>query len=205
MKIGILGGTFDPIHLGHLIVAEEARVRLGLEEVLFVPTGKPWMKEGTPVSEAKHRLNMARLAISTNPFFRLSAMEIERPGPSYTVDTLTVLREEYGPEAEMFFILGVDSLAGFHEWKEPRRILEMATLVAVTRPGYEVPQTKVFNGALGGMENRLKTLDGVRVEISGRDLRRRVKEGLSIRYRVCSPVGKYIYDHGLYLDRVKNE
>jgi nicotinate-nucleotide adenylyltransferase len=200
VKIGILGGTFDPIHLGHLIVAEEARVRLGLEEVLFVPTGKPWMKEGTPVSEAKHRLNMARLAISANPFFRLSSMEIDRPGPSYTVDTLEALREDYGPEAELFFILGVDSLTGFHEWKEPKRILEMATLVAVTRPGYQIPETKVFNGALGGMKDRLKMLEGVRVEISGRDLRRRVKEGLSIRYRVCSAVGKYINDHGLYLE-----
>jgi len=103
LRIGVLGGTFDPIHMAHLIVAEEVRSRLELEEVVFVPTGEPWMKAGTPLSSSHHRLNMVRLAVSSNPFFRVSSVEIDRPGPSYTLDTLEALLAEYGEGVEIFF------------------------------------------------------------------------------------------------------
>ncbi|MFQ5860658.1 MAG: nicotinate-nucleotide adenylyltransferase, partial [Dehalococcoidia bacterium] len=135
MRIGLLGGTFDPIHLAHLLIAEEARVKLDLEEVVFVPTGEPWMKAGQPLSPGEHRLNMVRLATATNPFFRVSSVELDRPGPSYTVDTLEILRQEMGHEVEFCFLLGLDSLKSFHRWKEPARVLELCTLVAVARPG----------------------------------------------------------------------
>ena len=121
--------------MAHLIVAEEVRSRLELEEVVFVPTGEPWMKAGTPLSSSHHRLNMVRLAVSSNPFFRVSSVEIDRPGPSYTLDTLEALLAEYGEGVEIFFILGVDALTEFHRWKEPERILELAKLAVVSRPG----------------------------------------------------------------------
>ena len=105
MRIGVLGGTFDPIHLGHLIIAEETRDRLDLEEVCFVPARDPWMKAGQPLTSGHDRLSMARLAVEDNPFFQVSTLELERPGPSYTVDTLRELQKEYGPEAQLFFIL----------------------------------------------------------------------------------------------------
>ena len=200
MRIGVLGGTFDPIHLAHLVIAEEARVRLGLEEVVFIPTGQPWMKEHTPVSSVHHRLTMVRLATAPNPFFRVAAMEIDRPGPSYTVDTLEILRTEYGQEAEMFFILGVDSVQEFHRWKEPERILELATLAVVTRPGSKEFDAASLSKLYECASQRVVTMDGVAIDISGRELRRRVAEGESIRYRVCDEVAKYIYDHGLYRD-----
>ena len=106
MRIGILGGTFDPIHLGHLLIAEECRISLGLDQVLFVPAGRPWLKEGQPLTEACHRLKMVELAVSSNPHFRVIRNEIERPGLSYTVDTLEELRHELSGDAELFFILG---------------------------------------------------------------------------------------------------
>ena len=120
MRIGVLGGTFDPIHLAHLIIAEEARVSLQLEEVVFVPAGEPWMKAGQPLSPAHHRFNMVRLAVSSNPFFRVSPIEIDRPGPTYTVDTLRSLVDEYEPGVELFFILGADAFSGFRRWKDPQ-------------------------------------------------------------------------------------
>lgn len=200
MRIGVLGGTFDPIHLAHLLIAEEARVRLGLEEVVFIPTGQPWMKAHTPVSPAHDRLTMVRLATASNPFFRVAAMEVDRPGPSYTVDTLAALRTEYGPEAVMFFILGVDSAHEFHRWKEPERILELATLAVVTRPGTEDFNAASLSKLYECAPQRVATMEGVAIDISGRELRRRVAKGESIRYWVCGEVAKYIYDHGLYRD-----
>ena len=200
MRIGVLGGTFDPIHLAHLIVAEEARVSLGLEEVVFIPTGEPWLKAGLSVSQAQHRLNMVRLAIASNPFFRASSLEIDRPGPSYTIDTLEAIAAEIGNEAEIFFILGVDSLEQFLSWKEPVRVLELATLVAVSRPCYKKFDPFSLDQLFSGASQRVVALDGPSIDISGRELRRRVGQGLSIRYQVCGTVAHYIMEHGLYLD-----
>jgi len=123
MNIGVLGGTFDPVHNGHLILAEEARSWLNLAEVLFVPAGQPWLKVDRPISPAEHRLQMLRLALADKPHFKLSTMEIERAGPSYTVDTIAALREQLGSEDELFFILGWDNLAELPQWWEPSHVL----------------------------------------------------------------------------------
>jgi nicotinate-nucleotide adenylyltransferase len=193
LRIGVLGGTFDPIHLGHLIISEEARSCLQLEEVVFVPTGDPWMKEGQPLSPAHHRFNMVRLATSSNPFFRASPVEIDRPGPTYTVDTLRALVDEYGPEVELFFILGADAFAGFHRWKDPQGILHLAKLAVVNRPGLGAidPEPPVS-------PDRLVRVQGTNIEISATDIRRRVAEGGSIRYLVMDEIARYISSTGLY-------
>jgi len=122
MNIGILGGTFDPIHVGHLVIAEEARVKLGLAKVLFVPAGRPWLKVNHVVTLAVHRVEMVRLAITGNSYFELCTVEVEHPGPSYTIDTMTALQSQLGAQS-FFFILGSDSLAGLHLWKEPVKLV----------------------------------------------------------------------------------
>ena len=136
MRWGILGGTFDPIHLGHLLLAEEGREILALDKVLFVPAGQPWLKAGQPLTSAVHRLRMVELATADNPHFEALRWEVERPGPSYTVDTLERLRAETGAAVGLHFILGLDALADFPRWKAPERILQMANLAVVPRPGY---------------------------------------------------------------------
>ena len=196
MRIGVFGGTFDPIHLGHLAIAEEARDRLDLEEVCFVPAGAPWMKAGQPLSSAQDRLAMVRLAVEDNPFFRVSTIELERPGPSYTVDTLRELREEYGPEAQFFFILGSDSFVRFREWKDPEGVLRLATLVVLERPG-GTWSTEEVEEKMGGV-GRVERVEAVRLEISASDIRRRVADGKSIRYLVAESVERHIYARGLY-------
>ena len=193
MRIGILGGTFDPVHLAHLIIAEEARVSLQLEEVVFVPAGEPWMKAGQPLSPAHHRFNMVRLAVSSNPFFRVSPIEIDRPGPTYTVDTLRSLVDEYEPGVELFFILGADAFAGFRRWKDPQGILCLAKLAVVDRPGLSAPDPCPPVGL-----DRLELLQGTNIEISASDIRRRVAEGRSIKYLVADEIARYISSEGLY-------
>ena len=196
MRIGVLGGTFDPIHLGHLIIAEEARDRLDLEEVCFVPARDPWMKAGQPLTSGHDRLSMARLAMEDNPFFRVSTLELERPGPSYTVDTLRELQEDYGPEAQLFFILGSDAFARFDEWKDTEGILGLATLVVVDRPGATASAEAIAQQV--GNAGSVERVRGVHLEISAKDIRRRVAAGASIRYLVPEPVERYIYARGLY-------
>ena len=193
MRIGVLGGTFDPIHLAHLIIAEEARVSLQLEEVVFVPAGEPWMKAGQPLSPAHHRFNMVRLAVSSNPFFRVSPIEIDRPGSTYTVDTLRSLVDEYEPGVELFFILGVDAFSGFRRWKDPQGILRLAKLAVVDRPGLSAPDP-----CPPVAPDRLERLQGTNIEISASDIRRRVAESGSIKYLVADEIAGYISSTGLY-------
>ena len=137
MRVGILGGTFDPVHLGHLTLAEEARVQLNLDQVLFIPAGQPWLKEGQQLSPAKDRLQMVRLAVASNPHFRVSAAEVERSGPTYTVDTLKALKDLLDLDTELFFILGLDAMEHFSRWKEPESLLEMCQWAVVERPGHK--------------------------------------------------------------------
>ena len=198
MKLGILGGTFDPIHMGHLIIAEEAREQLNLDEVLFIPTGNPWMKTGTVITPAVHRLSMVKLAIRANPHFKASSMEIDRPGETYTIDTLTDLRAKSKSPAEIFFIVGMDSLKSFHRWKEPQKILELCTVVAVSRPGYADVNRREIESVSKELAGRVRFLEGDLIEISGTDIRRRVAQGRSIRYRVPREVEEYISKHHLY-------
>lgn len=198
MKLGVMGGTFDPVHLGHLIIAEEARVQLGLARVLFIPTGQPWLKEGRTISAARHRLAMTRLAVADNPAFAVSRLEVDRPGPTYTVETLRQLHQRHGPGLELFFILGADSLETLPRWVEPARVLELSTLVAVPRPGHPDPAPGALEALAPGSRQQLRLLSEVHVGIGGTALRQRVAAGLSIRYWVPRPVEGYIAQHGLY-------
>ena len=198
MKLGILGGTFDPIHLGHLLIAEQARATLGLDEVLFITAGQPWMKEGTPISDARHRLSMVRLAVGSNPFFHAPAGEIDRPGPTYTVDTVEELLSEADNGAQLYLVLGVDSLKNLSRWKSPGRLLELCTLVAAPRPGHADRDLGFIDEIQPGGSQKVALLEGPEVDISGAEIRRRVSQGLSVRYQVPEDVERYIYSHGLY-------
>ncbi len=196
MRIGVFGGTFDPIHMGHLIVAEDARLALGLDVALFIPAGEPWFKSYRRVTEARHRLAMARLAVEDNRRFDVTDIEVRRSGPSYTVDTLAELRELY-TEAEFVVILGIDALREIDRWHQPRLLFEMASVVGMARPGASFDPS-VLHAAIPGASGRMRTLDSALIDISGTDIRRRVAEDRSIRYRVPAAVERYIYENGLY-------
>lgn len=198
MNVGVLGGTFDPIHSGHLIIAEEARLGLGLSQVIFVPAGEPWLKGAREISSAVHRLEMVKLAIAANPRFTVSTVDLDRGGPSYTEDTLTDLRRELGEAADFYFILGMDALAQFAMWREPRRIVEMCHLVAARRPGARELDLESLEQSLPGISRRLIVLDNPEVDISSSEIRERVAEGKSIRDMVPEAVERYIAEHGLY-------
>lgn len=196
MNIGVLGGTFDPIHIGHLVVAEEARIKFGLREVLFVPAGQPWLKLGRNITLAVHRVEMVRRAIADNPHFKLCTLEVERPGPSYTVDTLTMLRKQLGSEASLFFILGRDTLAELPLWKEPEKLVQLCRLVVAPRLGSK--DLKHLETAIPGLLDKVIQLDMPVIGISSSGIRQRIAQGLPIRYLVPAEVEKYITEHKIY-------
>ena len=198
MNIGVFGGTFDPIHMGHLIVAEETKGRLNLAEILFVPAGQPWLKENNLISPAEHRIQMVRLAIADEPSFKLSTMEIERAGPSYTVDTIAQLKAQLGAGDKLFFILGWDILTQLPQWHEPSRLVRMCRLVPVPRVGYPSPDFDSVEAAVPGLSQSLIILDTPQIEISSSEIRDRVARGLSIHHLVPEPVETYIKQHRLY-------
>lgn len=198
MNIGVLGGTFDPIHMGHLIVAEETKLRLNLAEILFVPAGLPWLRVNSPISAAEHRVQMVRLAIGDKPYFKLSTIEVKRAGPSYTVDTIAELKGRLGVRDELFFILGWDSLAELPEWREPSRLIKMCHLVAVPRVGYSLPDLNGLEAAIPGLAQRVILLDTPEIDISASVIRQRVAQGLPIDHLVSEPVDRYIREQGLY-------
>jgi len=199
MNIGVVGGTFDPIHNAHIIIAEEVRTRLNLAEVLFVPAGQPWLKTSSPISAAEHRVQMVRLAIADKPYFRLSTMEIERAGYSYTVDTIAELQGQVGAGDELFFILGWDNLAQLPQWHEPSRLVKMCRLVAVPRVGYVVPDLNSLEAVIPGLSQRVVLLDKPEIDIDATEIRNRVAQGLSVSHLVPEPVERYIKEHGLYI------
>lgn len=196
--MGIFGGTFDPVHIGHLIIAEEARVRLALDTVVWVPARISPHKLCDMPAPASHRLRMVELAVVTNDGFEVSTMEIEREGPSYTVDTLQAYRDALGLEAEMFFLMGMDSLEAFPRWRAPERILELCRLVVAGRPGHEVDLAGVER-QIPGFRARTDVLDAVDIGIASTDLRARLRAGLPIRYQVPAEVEAYIAREGLYV------
>ena len=196
-----MGGTFDPIHYAHLIVAEEVRVVLKLDVVVFIPAGDPPHKPGLVQTGKHHRLKMVELAIASNPHFTISRIEVDRAGPSYLVDTLRLLRQTWGKEIELSFILGGDSLELFAVWHDPNGILaELDHLVAVKRPGYveNIEYNKKLEDRLPGITRRLLTVKVPQMDISSTDLRRRVREGCPIKYQVPEAVEAYIQQQGLY-------
>jgi nicotinate-nucleotide adenylyltransferase len=199
-SLGVLGGTFDPIHNAHLAIAEEAVEALGLERLLFVPAGEPPHKAGRRISAGEDRLAMVELAIAGNPRFAASRLELDRAGPSYTVDTLEALHAAPGPGAlDVWLILSVEAFRAFVGWRDPRRILDLARLAVVPRDGY--PDADI--GALAGLgvsdlADRVAFLEGPRLRLSASELRRRAAAGRSLRYLVPDAVAAYIGDHALY-------
>jgi nicotinate-nucleotide adenylyltransferase len=197
VRIGILGGTFDPPHIGHLVIAEEARVKLALAKVYFVPARQPPHKMGEPVSPLQDRVAMLRLALDTSPFFVLSLVEANRPGPSYTVDTIRQLHKEFPPATELFFIMGMDSLAELPTWHKPSDLIEMCHLAVLRRPGYSADMEELEK-KIPGIKSRVLFIPAPELEISSSDLQGRVRQGLSIQYMVPDGVANYIVQHHLY-------
>lgn len=195
-RLGILGGSFDPIHTGHLIMAEAAREALDLDLVLFVPTAIQPLKQDRSVTSLEHRATMVDLAIQSNPYFGLSRVDIDRPGPSYTVDTLRLLRQEYS-QAAYWFILGADALHSFPHWRDPEEILTQARLAVVRRPGIMV-DIATLSRELPHLQDAIDWIDAPLIDISATDLRRRAANDLSLRYRTPEPVCEYIEVNKLY-------
>ena len=200
MNIGVLGGTFDPIHIGHIKVAEEVVARLDLPRILFMPAGQPWLKlnNANAISPIQDRLEMVRLAIADNPRFELSTMEIEREGPTYTVDTIAQLQSQLRQGDEIFFILGWDNLMQLPQWHEPQRLIELCRLVAVPRVDFPLPDLPALEKELPGIAPRVILFDKPRIDVNASEIRRRAAEGKSISDFVPAPVESYIKEHGLY-------
>jgi nicotinate-nucleotide adenylyltransferase len=190
-----MGGTFDPIHHGHLLTAEEARWQFELDEVVFVPTGRPWMKQDREVSPAEDRYLMVVIATSSNPRFSVSRLEIEREGPTYTVETLRSLGEEYADAVDLFFITGADAMLEIFQWKDPEETLSLAHFIAATRPGYDL--STLERGELIEHPN-ITVMTIPALAISSSDIRDRVRKGRPIRYLVPEGVQTYIEKAGLY-------
>ena len=200
-RLGVFGGTFDPIHVAHLAVAESARDALGLERVLFIPNRQPPHKPDQAITPAAARLAMVRAAIADNPAFQVSTIELDRDGPSYTSDTLEALRSERheaGRSGELALILSVEALAGLAMWHEPERVLSLSQLVVAPRDGFPDVDPEAIERLVPGSTARVVILDGPRMRLSASDIRARAAAGRSIRYLVPDAVAAYIGDHALY-------
>lgn len=191
MRIGIFGGTFNPPHMGHMIVAEWAREGLHLDKVLFVPAAVSPHKIDMDIVEAHHRLEMLQCAVQGNRYFEVRDIEVQRGGVSFTVDTLRTFREQYF-EDELLIFIGADNLRDFHTWKDPEAILDLAEVVVLTRPGFSVESVDE------NYRRRVTLLEVPEIAIESRQIRRRIKEGQSIRYLVPLAVEAYIHKHRLY-------
>ena len=196
-RIGIFGGTFDPPHLGHLILACEIRSQLKLDRLLWVLTPDPPHKKGRMITALEHRLAMVRLAIEKNPFFELSRVEIDRPGPHYTIETLKILQEE-NPQARLVYLMGGDSLRDFPTWYRPKEIVELCHEIGVMRrPGDEIDLSEL-DREIPALRAKLRYVDAPLLEIASSEIRHRAAEGLPIRYYLPERVYAYILEHGLY-------
>ncbi len=192
-RIGVFGGTFDPIHNGHLVAASEVAHALALAEVIFVPTGQPWQKEDRELAPAEDRYLMTVVATAADSLFSVSRVDVDRPGETYTIDTLRDLRVERGPDAEFFFIMGADALSRIRTWRKTENLFSMAHFVGCTRPGHPI------NGdGLG--EQGFTLIEIPALEISSTACRERVRAGRPIRYLVPDGVIQYIAKRGLYLE-----
>jgi nicotinate-nucleotide adenylyltransferase len=188
IRLGVMGGTFDPIHYGHLVAASEAASAFELDKVLFVPTGEPWQKQA--ITDAEHRLAMTKLAIDGNPLFEISTVDVRRAGPTYTIDTLRDIHES-NPEADVFFITGADSIAQIDSWKNSSQIWPLAHFVGVTRPGHSLEVPKSATG-------EVSLLEIPALAISSTDIRARVEAGKPIDYLLPNSVIDYIHANHLY-------
>ncbi|MGI9016192.1 MAG: nicotinate-nucleotide adenylyltransferase [Euzebya sp.] len=191
-RLGIMGGTFDPVHMGHLVTAEQARVDVGLDEVVFVPAGAPWQKTDREVTSSEHRYLMTVLATAANPNFSVSRIELDRQGPTFTVDTLRDLGANL-TDTSLFFITGADAILNILTWKDADEALELATFVAATRPGYDLASLKQHD-----LTGQVILLDVPALAISSSDVRARFKAGRPVRYLIPREVEEFARKHGLY-------
>ncbi len=201
-RIGVMGGTFDPIHYGHLVTAEEARQQFALDLVIFMPSGHPPHKEDRGNLDPESRYLMTVIATASNPSFQVSRMEINRPGPSYTIDTVRELHGIYGKNTAIFFITGADAVLEILTWKEPENVLSECTLIAATRPGYNLSRLEELLPEVGKEERgdvpKVLVMEIPALAISSTDIRRRVSEGRPIRYLVPEGVREFIEKNGFY-------
>ncbi len=189
-RLGVMGGTFDPVHHGHLVAASEVQSRFGLDEVVFVPTGRPWQKADEAVSPAEHRYLMTVIATASNPRFTVSRVDVDRPGPTYTIDTLRDLSRQR-PDSDLFFITGADALSQILGWKDVEEMWRLARFIGVTRPGHDLSDT-------GLPQDRVSLLEVPAMAISSTDCRDRVRADEPVWYLVPDGVVQYIGKHRLY-------
>jgi nicotinate-nucleotide adenylyltransferase len=190
IKIGLFGGTFDPIHMGHLIAAEEVCRILKLDKIIFIPTGIPPHKNYKYLTPIKHRFAMVKLAIKGNPKFLISDYEVRKKGKSYSIDTVRYFKEKLGKNVKIYFIIGSDIIPELHTWKEIKKLLKLCSFIIMTRPGFKIPEVRV---------KKIGRLVNIKSEnISSRHIRRLVKSGKSIKYLVPKEVEEYIYEKKLY-------
>jgi nicotinate-nucleotide adenylyltransferase len=190
-----MGGTFDPIHYGHLVTAEEALVQFNLDRVVFMPTGNPVRKTHEAVAPAEHRYLMTVLATADNPDFEVSRMEIDRPGATYTVDTMLELRSQYGPDADLYFVTGADAVLDILTWKDSERLAGVCTFIAATRPGYDLAR---FAEQPGSAQMRVEFMEVPALAISSTDIRERMAARRPVRYLLPESVAAYARKNHLY-------
>ncbi len=198
LRLGVMGGTFDPVHYGHLVTAEEALVQFNLDRVVFMPTGRPVRKTHRHVSSSEDRYLMTVIATASNPDFEVSRMEIDRPGDTYTVDTMAELRDRHGPRSEFFFVTGADAVREILTWKDAERFAGLCTFIAATRPGFEIDLPADMIGSGGAGWPRVETMEVPALAISSSDIRERVRQRRPTRYLLPEAVASYIYKNGLY-------
>lgn len=198
LRIGIMGGTFDPIHYGHLVTAEQAHYRFSLDKVVFVPSGHPPHKLNKSVSDAHHRESMTVLATKDNPHFEVSSVEVDRPGPSYAVDTVKAFRYTYPSDTELFFITGADAILQMMGWKDSATLMQLCEFIAATRPGYSLAADRIHE-IFGDNARRIHFFEVPALAISSTDIRARVKAGRPVRYLLPDSVVDYMSRAGLYV------
>lgn len=200
-KIGLFGGTFDPVHIGHLILATEAFEQLGLDRILLIPAADPPHKQGQRISSVTDRIRMLQLAIAPLAYLEISRVDVDRPGPHFTIDTLRILRECWGKYVELFFLMGLDSLRDLPTWHQPQQLGNVCRLVAFERAGVSI-DWHALEQAIPGLKQQVTLLEMPELEISGSTIRRRLEDCRSIRFWVPDPVRAYIYDHALYRNKL---
>lgn len=205
MKLGIMGGTFDPIHIGHLVTAEEARYQFELDEVLFIPSARPPHKKGVVISPAEHRLEMVRLSVENDPCLNASDLELRREGYSYTIDTLRELHRIHGQETGLFFITGTDAILEILTWKNPRELFSESIFIAANRPGFSLKDVAralpKYNSLGEPVLDNVRSMEIPALAISSTDIRNRAAGGRPFRYLVTEEVWTYINDNRLYDER----
>jgi nicotinate-nucleotide adenylyltransferase len=199
LKTGILGGTFDPVHKGHLKIAEAVKKRLGLQNIIFVPAGRPWMKADRPITPVEHRVAMVRLAIAGHPGFELSLSEVNRPGSTYTIQTIREFRRKFGEGAEIYFIIGRDGLWHLPKWRSIAQLVKLCRIAVVPRPGFSLPDMDAMEKQIPGLSESVVLLDKPEIDVSATEIRKRVAQGIPWKTLVPPAVAEYIAVHKLYL------